>query len=124
MRMILPLASILTAVSAAGPALAAGDAVRLECHGGAAVEPLCAALRNELQRRGHPLGAQAPVLLTLEARSPDPRVLIARMNIEKDGQLHLGQEGTLSVVDRQALPDGQLQGFAAALLDGAGAEFR
>ena len=124
MRMILPLASILSAVSAAGPALAAGDAVRLECHGGAAAEPLCAALHAELLRRGYAVDAQAPVLLILEARSPDPRVLIARMDVERDGQRQIGQEGTLSVVDRHALPDGQLKVFAAALLKASDGEFR
>lgn len=87
-------------------------------------EPLCTALRGELQRRGHPLDAQAPVLLLLEVRSPDPRVLIARLDIERHGQRQIGQEGTLSVLDRQTLPDNQLQQLAAALLDRAGPEFR
>lgn len=98
--------------------------MRLECHGGAAAKPLCAALHTELLRRGHAVDAQAPVLLILEARSPDSRVLIARMDVEREGQRQIGQEGTLSVVDRHALPDGQLKGFAAALLDASGAEFR
>lgn len=124
MRMILPLAGIFSAVSAAGAVPAAAEPLRLECHGGAAVEALCAALRDELQRRGHALDPQAPVLLTLEARSPDPQVLIARLDIETHGQRRIGQDGTLSVMDRQTLPKGQLQGFAAALLDRAGSEFR
>jgi hypothetical protein len=124
MRMILTVAGLLSALAAGEAGAATSDPVRLECRGGAVAEPLCAALRAELLRRGHSLAEDAPLRLVLWAEAPDPSALVARLDLEDDGQWRQGEPGTLAVIDRRVLPGRQLQDFAAALLDRAGPGFQ
>ena len=82
-----------------------------------AVARLCASLADALRDGGYQLDADAaPMRLILEAESPQPALLRARLVVERDGARQTGEQGELSVVDRPDIPPDQIDRFARALL--------
>lgn len=82
-----------------------------------AVERLCGALAGALRDGGYqPDAVGAPVRLVLEAESPQPAMLRARLVVEHDGTRQTGEAGVLSVMDRADIPSHQIDGFARNLL--------
>ena len=82
-----------------------------------AVERLCGALAVALRDGGYQLdGPAAPVRLVVEAESPRPATLRARLVVEQDGARKTSEVGVLSVIDRADIPPDQIDGFARDLL--------
>lgn len=82
-----------------------------------AVARLCTSLADALREDGYQLDADAaPVRLLLEAESPRPASLRARLVVERDGSRQTGEQGEVSVVDRRDIPPDQIDSFARALL--------
>ncbi|MCV2446814.1 hypothetical protein [Paracoccus sp. DMF] len=110
MRFALLPAALLAACAMSAGAAQAG----LNCPqpGDALTARLCAALRQELDQSGTP----APPL-TLQAHSPRPDLLRARLSIGKGAARRDGPELELTVMDRADIPDRQLSQLARLLLD-------
>lgn len=118
MRRILSVAVLAAALG--GTSQAQAPAVRLTCHVEApAAQALCDALRGQLQRRGHEVTNSAKTELALEAHLDRPGVLRARLSVIRGQTTFPGQQGQLSVMDRDRIPPRQLEDFAAALIDRA-----
>lgn len=84
---------------------------------GPAVTRLCGALAAALREGGYQTDTPAaPVRLVVEAETPHPRLLRARLVVEQGGIRHAGEKGELSVMDRADLPPGQIDRFARDLL--------
>lgn len=81
---------------------------------------LCAAVHDELLRRGHVIAPDAPMQLVLIADATRRDEIQASMDVILQGQRQRGQTGTLTVMDRAELPTAQIESFARTLLDKAG----
>lgn len=109
---------LLAIVGMTGNAQASDLAVRLDCQvQGQMAQALCEAVRDQLAQRGHSLTDTATTRLTLHASAPSPRRLLARLDVIRDGVRLDGEQGELSVIDREEIPQGQIDSFAADLLD-------
>lgn len=109
------------AVAGCAPAQAADRTVQLTCLGhGTVAQALCQAVRDGLVRDGHILSEQGDVQLRLHADLASPQRLLARLEVTGDGPHRSGEQGELSVIDRDTIPHQQLEDFAAALIDRAG----
>lgn len=73
---------------------------------------LCAALKDELARSA----PTAPPLL-LQAESPRPTLLRARLSVGEGAARRDGPQLELTVMDRDSIPDRQLRDLARLLLD-------
>jgi hypothetical protein len=118
MRLALLFATLLAACAVNANAAPAGPVI-LSCPeaGDALAARLCAALRRELE---HPKAAVADgetLHLTLQASSPRPEMLRARLGVGLGAARREGPELELSVVDRVSIPDSQLRQLARLLLD-------
>ncbi len=78
---------------------------------------LCAALGEELRRRGHEIADGGTMRLTLRAHSPRPDMLLARLSVETGAAHRDGPELELSVMDRLSPSGGDLTRLAQLLLD-------
>lgn len=120
MRPALLPAILLAACTMSGAALA--GPVDLTCPGSedALAGRLCAAVGQELRRPDRESGGDRAALhLTLQARSPRPDLLRARLTVEEGGVRREGPELELTVTDRAAISDRQIQQLARLLLDQA-----
>lgn len=82
-----------------------------------AVTRLCGALAEALRNAGYQVDATTAALrLVVEAETPRPGLLRARLVVEQDGARKLGEKGELSVMDRAEIPPDQIDGFARDLL--------
>ncbi|SMO68549.1 hypothetical protein [Paracoccus laeviglucosivorans] len=127
MRERLLAAGLFGVLGATGCGSAAGaEPVALKCEPGtAAIAALCDAIRNELVQRGHRIDTdRAGTELVLTANAPRVDIIWARLDVIRDGTRHRGEQGELSVMDRADLPPQQLEFFARALIDRAGAPLR
>lgn len=86
-----------------------------------AVTQLCDALTVALREQGYGLDqtGAAPLRLVLDADSPRASVLNARLIVEQDGARTPGEGMQLVVVDRDTIPDRQIENFARSLLSKA-----
>ncbi len=84
----------------------------------AEVARLCAALEEEMRQSGGETLPQAAfsIRLILEAQSPRPDTLRARLTVESAAGRHQGDEMVLSVMDRPVIPDSEIRDFARLLL--------
>ena len=115
------LPAILLAACTMSGAAPAGP-VDLICPGLAAALTgrLCAAVGEELRRLDREsAGESAALRLTLQALSPRPDLLRARLTVEEGGVRREGPELELTVTDRAAISDRQIQQLARLLLDQA-----
>lgn len=114
---------LLAGLAMGGCAQASGN-VRLDCRvQGDAAKALCQAVRDRLAQQDLQSGPAAAVQLLLEASSPVPTRLVARLSVTRAGMYQPGQQGELAVIDRGTIPQRQLDDFAAALIDRAGIGF-
>lgn len=115
----LPAALFAACVISGAPGLAAPAALSCPATEDALTGRLCAAIYQELSRRGVPGGDADPSAphLTLTAHSPHPQTLLARLTPQDGATRREGAELTLSVMDRASIPDRDLQQFARLLLD-------
>ncbi|WP_323716106.1 hypothetical protein [Paracoccus aminovorans] len=113
------LPAILLAACTMSGAAQAGSA-DLTCPGSedALTGRLCAAVGKELRRLNREsAGDQTALRLTLHAHSPRPDLLRARLTVEEGGARREGPELELTVTDRAAISDRQIQQLARLLLD-------
>lgn len=81
-----------------------------------AVSRLCTAIGAALREDGRQLQDEAPIRLVLEAETPQPGMLKARLAVEQGGLRQLGPQGELSAMDVAAIPKDRIDGFARTLL--------
>ncbi|KGJ05983.1 hypothetical protein IT41_04765 [Paracoccus halophilus] len=122
MRLFLRPALVLAGAMIGTP-LAASSPVTLICPENPvpAMARLCAALEAGLRDRGYrpQAGGGAPLRLIVEADSPGPGVLNARLIVEQDGSRQVGEQGQITVIDRDSIPFAQIEQFAGTLLQRA-----
>ena len=95
------------------------EAIQVVCPDAAepSVARLCGALEAALREGGYRTGdPAAPLRLIVEAESPRPSLLRARLVVEQGGARQAGEIGDLSVMDRAEIPHDRIDGFAKALL--------
>lgn len=123
MRMLALPVLLLAACGTEGGARPGAGTVALVCPQtpAAAVTQLCDALTVALREQGYgpdQTGA-APLRLVLDADSPRASVLNARLIVEQGGARTPGEGMQLVVVDRDTIPDRQIENFARSLLSKA-----
>lgn len=123
--LVLPVLFLAACGADGGGKATAGTAVALICpqSPAPATAQLCGALETALRQRGYALdqsGQTAPLRLILDAESPRATVLNARLTVERDGTRTPGEDMQLMVVDRDTIPDRQIDDFARTLLLRAG----
>lgn len=115
-----PLPAILVAACAMSTGTQAGPgAITLVCpeKPEPAVTRLCGALAAALREGGYQTGTPAaPVRLVVEAETPHPRLLRARLVVEQGGSRQAGERGEVSVMDRADIPPDRIDRFARDLL--------
>ena len=118
MRLALLPATLFAACVVTG---AAADPVRLTCPPGdnALVAQLCAALDEVLGQHDARPEDMPWTQLVLDAESPRPDILRARLTVESASGRHQGEEIVLSVTDRPSIPDERVRALARALLETA-----
>lgn len=109
------LAAVVLAVTACAPAIAGSFVLRCDSAGSAA-QTLCDSVRDEMLRRGYRQTGDAPLELVLTATS-QPNLLRGRLDLVRNGTIHRGEEGVLTVIDRAEIPTERIHSFGRALLD-------
>ncbi len=123
MRMLALPVLLLAACGTEGGAQPGAATVALVCPQtpAPAATQLCDALTVALREQGYGLDqtGAAPLRLVLDADSPRASVLNARLIVEQDGARTPGEGMQLVVVDRDTIPDRQIENFARSLLSKA-----
>lgn len=92
------------------------NSLKCEVEGDTAVA-LCSAVQADLSKRNQMDDASHLILIASEPRR---YMLRAQIDIVRGAQRHAGQQGELTVMDRNAIAPRQLNDFAKALVDRAG----
>lgn len=120
MRSYFLVGALVAACAVTGETQAGTGPVSLACppNPAASVAHLCTALEGALRDSGYRLqkDAGAKIRLVLEAEAPQPNLLTARLTVEQDGARRAGEQGTLSVMDRDQIPPARIDDFARKLL--------